>query len=167
MTQKNIRPTTTKINYESISISLMGICTSLNANKLCWAFEYYEKLAFGRVINEVEEEISARAIKKGLDFEKTELASILEYELIHLPKYQQLREDELECFLYPNKFNNQILFPEQKIADFLLVSYPSQNDAEWQELERIIRKIPGIDYNFTIKKTSPKAKALIQEICGW
>ena len=117
--------------------------------------------------NQIDILVGTQMIAKGLDFEKTEPDSILEYQLLHLPKYQQLRDDELECFLYPNKFNNQILFPEQKIADFLLVSYPLQNDTEWQDLERIIRKIPGIDYNFTIKKTSPKAKALIQEICGW
>jgi hypothetical protein len=127
------------VDYD-FDFRLIGISCHAKDYRLCWALNNQ----LGLQLEKIHRENAASGLKKnGIAIESI---------------YTYFDEENHSAYqLFYNKHNNNLLLPEQKLADFLL-TIDQMNEASFEELMKEIKKIDLVNTAFVIDVNTLKSK---------
>lgn len=127
------------VDYD-FDFRLIGISCHAKDYRLCWALNNQLEIH----LEKVHRENAASGLKKnGIAIESL---------------YTYFDEENHSAFqLLHNKHNNNLLLPEQKLADFLLI-IDQMNDESFENIMKKIKEIDLVNTAFIIDVTNLKSK---------
>lgn len=128
-----------EVDYD-FDFRLIGISCHARDYRLCWALNNH----LGIQLEKIHRENASSGLKKnGIAIESL---------------YTYFDEENHSAYqLLYNKHNNNLLIPEQKLADFLLI-IDQMNDEQLEELLKKIRQIDLVNTGFIIDVNTLKSK---------
>jgi hypothetical protein len=128
-----------EVDYD-FDFRLIGISCHARDYRLCWALNNHLEIQLEKIHRE---NASSGLKKNGIAIESI---------------YSYFDEENHSSFqLLYNKHNNNLLLPEQKLADFLLI-IDQLNDEHFENLLRKIKEIELVNTAFVIDVNTLKSK---------
>jgi hypothetical protein len=125
---------------------LIAFAASIEGYKLCWYLNNYLKVNFRRCPQmDIAMEVSSVPKRKSSGNLFDELLPVKTE--IHFPVYQCLFPfSEANILIYANKIEGNVLLPDIKQADFLMLMQYSHFILQYEDYPKFIESVPGVTW---------------------